>query len=338
MNNKISLILLVLLTVVSNAAIQEKPSYSLFIKNNGGIELTGIRTKSEKMMGFKNFHEYIKFVTTSNDYKKGLITVVTEERGISKKELKQHVQYLKSKVNKVNKNITKYIYPDPKDKASAHSPKTIIKQYNEVTIIYDNKNFHYDSRVKKEKFYVDSNNLKQGLCERYHDNGVIYERFFYINDIIDGLYIIYDIDGVVTTKKQYHMGNRLKTTSFRDGFLHSVFYFESQGKHKDATRKWDIYAPVYPHDPKTANPQAISSVLFEEIFYLEGKKDYTIRHLSDNEYEFEHYLNDSVLWGERYNNDTFILGFTKKPDGNKKKYHDQKIFKELVQTLITHVK
>lgn len=75
------------------------------------------------------------------------------------------------------------------------------KNLEEVIDYYDNGNI-------ESKYFVDENNMVQGICTFYYENGHIKEIHRFHNDTTYGAISLYDDSGIITDKKSYYIDHR----------------------------------------------------------------------------------------------------------------------------------
>ena len=81
---------------------------------------------------------------------------------------------------------------------------------------------HYDEEKTKvnERYYVDKNDLRQGLYESFYKSGQLFERCTYKNDKREGLF------------EWFHENNQLSQRgTYKNDDLHGILeLFDNQGK------------------------------------------------------------------------------------------------------------
>lgn len=68
--------------------------------------------------------------------------------------------------------------------------------------------YYSDSFTKKEVFYVDEKNLKQDKCIRYYANGEICEVYYFVDNLMNGTYKRYNINGWQETDGEFVNGKK----------------------------------------------------------------------------------------------------------------------------------
>ena len=124
----------------------------------------------------------------------------------------------------------------------------------------------------EELFYVDINGNKNGEYTRYHENGLVFQKAFFKNDIQEGISQTFDLKGNLIRERNFINGlsNGPIKEYYKDGLIKTIIedvsikinsIYHNQTKHSFYNERGKLFSEVYSKKIYFNEPSSITSSL-----------------------------------------------------------------------------